>query len=803
MNQTSSIAQVFRERLLSIPDYQRGFAWEEQQLRDFWDDLQMLSESGEHYTGTVVLHPQPELERMDCDGMIHRMYHVVDGQQRLTTIVIFLDVLRLALHAHETRKTLAAGIHKQFAAVIDENGDALYKLQPNSDAREFFEKVILSDEPGVLAPSIQSHQRMLDAKLFFEEMFETQKVRMASDFEAWLMRTYRKVTQQLKVMVYEVSTTSEVGVVFETMNNRGKPLSELEKVKNYLLYAGAKLDLKNHGFDDQVNRTWTQVLEELMEADLVRPTEEDQLLRSHWLMAYNPDAKFWDGSRSIKQRFDLRHYRAHGQARDKTLLRELRGYIETLQYATTAFRDAYAPRKTQAFASFAQDEGLRQQIVHWSERIARIGVVAPFLPFLMAVRVRHAAEPEVYLRVLKLVEAFGFCVFKIAQKRANVGASFFYALGYKLFHKRVQIEQAEEEIRKRLKRYCKTQAFEDFWAKGPSHGDWYSWNGIKYTLYEYETHLAKSLGKSVQISWSKVAESKKQVSIEHILPQTATKRYWTGNFNKEEREIWTHDLGNLSLTEDNSSYGNKTFPEKRGEPGQTTPPCYLGSIFFMEREIAGWSDWSPQSVAERREKITQWARKRWSPEPPPTLMKAPPPDPIFVQAEDDEDEEAPASPPKRSSRGNKKFMRAIEERLNPMLSDFVTRRRLPEKKAFSEYAGKLIYARVIMPGADQVDLALQYEFTTGDSRSISLRFRPRTDTNFYARADAIRSYGKELLDSLSAEFEGSSYEAHGRGSLPIWDIPIPESVELKSAKALAELSLRIIQKVAGTVPFHV
>ena len=42
--------------------------------------------------------------------------------------------------------------------------------------------------------------------------------------------------QACRIFVYEVATSTEVGVIFETLNERGRPLSELEKTKNYLLY---------------------------------------------------------------------------------------------------------------------------------------------------------------------------------------------------------------------------------------------------------------------------------------------------------------------------------------------------------------------------------------------------------------------------------------------------------------------------------------------------------------------------------------------------------------------------------------
>ena len=50
-----------------------------------------------------------------------------------------------------------------------------------------------------------------------------------------------KLTQSLIFTLYKVEDDAEVGVIFEVMNDRGKPLSELEKVKNYLIYLTGKI----------------------------------------------------------------------------------------------------------------------------------------------------------------------------------------------------------------------------------------------------------------------------------------------------------------------------------------------------------------------------------------------------------------------------------------------------------------------------------------------------------------------------------------------------------------------------------
>src|SRR5207245_4754396 len=96
----------------------------------------------------------------------------------------------------------------------------------------------------------------------------------------------------------------------------------------------------------------------------------------------------------------------------------------------------------------------------------------------------------------------------------------------------------------------------------------------------------------------------------HILPQTATDPYWREKFEAAARQQLVHDLGNLCLTYNNSSYKNKAFPEKRGQYGQSTP-CYANSPLYQERDLLEYTDWTPASVQHRRDKLLAFLWDRW------------------------------------------------------------------------------------------------------------------------------------------------------------------------------------------------
>jgi hypothetical protein len=530
------------------------------------------------------------------------VFNVVDGQQRLTTLVLLLDSIRREMLIDGFTK-LADGIKKTYVGVPAPNGQPLYKLTLNSDCHHYFVENALADSPGPEGPAIFSQQRLAAAKAHFKEFLAQRRKELGDAFKQWLLDLRNKVTQQLKLVVYVVGDESEVGVVFETMNNRGKQLTELEKVKNYLLYLTSKMEIASDTIRVAINDTWAEIFKNLMAAGLAH--EEDRLLRMHWVMAYNPRTKDWDGSKTIKAKFNLRTH--HGK--HKLLLEELTQYIRTLRSASVAFCDIQSPSRTEAFAGLKQNPGTRGAIINVSEELRRLRVIAPFLPLLMAARLRFAEDADAYLALAKLCEIFGFRVYRFLEKRSNTGQSLLWSLGHRLYGKQASVGEVSASIRWRILEYCSDAVFSQSLTAADGES-WYEWSGIKYFLYEYEEYLAALAKTPVQVLWKTVQEMPLEDSIEHILPKNPDDPYWTARFKAADRKLYTHDFGNLCLTLHNSSYGRKPFPDKKGAPG-APKPCYGNSGFFMERALAALNDWTVKDLVERKAAMASWAIERW------------------------------------------------------------------------------------------------------------------------------------------------------------------------------------------------
>jgi len=603
MENLQTVQQIFSDKLLRVPNYQRGYSWELKQWQDLIEDLEDLPDGKEHYTGTIILHLDDKEKPIFAEGGKQLIkYNIVDGQQRLSTILILLSCLSNQFRNLKIKEALARGIREDYIQLMDIEGQKQCRLVLNKDCHEFFEKNIISESPTLIGPVIKSHQRLDEAKKFFDNFLEAKRETENEGYEKFLLYLHKKITNYLKFTVYQVPDASDVGVIFEVMNNRGKPLSEMEKVKNYLLYLTSKipLDAAEH-LDEKINEVWGLIFENLMEADSSSIESENQLLRSCWLMAYNYFPRDWDGYNTVKKEFGLKKY-----APDYSLLLEIiQKYVDILYQSCLAYCDILAPLREKAFSKFIDRQDVRVQLRQKSEKLIRIGNIAPFLPILMAIRIKYPEEYGLYIKALEICEIYAFRIYRFHERRSNTGQTFLFRQGNHLFNGEVTPQTVLADLKGRLLQYSPEDKFLEKMQQEKMN--WYNFYGLKYFLYEYEEHLSQ--GKGVQLPWKDVLKKDKKDTIEHILPQDPSREYWKQRWGQDKIQLYLNDIGNLTLTFDNSVYGNKSFPDKKGEPGKRN--CYATSNLFQEKRLAQYADWTEKELLERRDKIINWAKDRW------------------------------------------------------------------------------------------------------------------------------------------------------------------------------------------------
>ena len=417
----------------------------------------------------------------------------------------------------------------------------------------------------------------------------------------------------------------EVGVIFETLNERGRQLSDLEKTKNYLLYLARNLpDGRSEMLAGQINDAWSGIFRNLAKesGDL-----DEQLLRSHWLATQNPDRNAWKRIASIKDRFDRSKYLAshnrlvpeqakHDQAVAwDRLFEDVSTYVKSLLQCSFFLAEMFDIDA--AFEAFSSEEDRHRARLR-SAALRRSGVVALYRPLLFASRLSHPTDGELYSRLVDLCERYTARVFIIEQRRQNAGEPRLLRLAHDLVTG-TDPEYVLAEVGATLWRYAPDDRVRA--TLESTEEDWYWRRGHKYFLYEYERSLLRPHEELPPLSTFTEAK-KQQRTTEHIMPQQPDDAAdcWWSRFSETEHADLCHALGNLMLTLDNSSYSNKCFEKKRGAslaPGQTAAPSYAQGKLHQERLLANtYDDWTPATIRHRQQVLADWAMEHWTVAPP-------------------------------------------------------------------------------------------------------------------------------------------------------------------------------------------
>lgn len=192
-----TLPAILNRKLFFIPDYQRGYAWDTAQWKDFVEDLDALLDPRVryHYTGTIVSYRRPKdervynLDRLPC-------YDVVDGQQRLTTCSLYLGII-----IRELVKRVDAG-HSQKEAEFLFSGIAC-RLTLNHDTKEVFLQLLKQGRPNV-PPSSVHQQRLVDAHGYLQTHLHRRLDDAGTGAEDYLRTLYDAITSKLVFTTYEV-----------------------------------------------------------------------------------------------------------------------------------------------------------------------------------------------------------------------------------------------------------------------------------------------------------------------------------------------------------------------------------------------------------------------------------------------------------------------------------------------------------------------------------------------------------------------------------------------------------------------
>ena len=678
MEEPKSLDSLFKEKIFRIPDYQRGYAWQREQLKDFWEDLINLSGDRSHYTGVLTLKQVPvrEIARSAkefwlVDDHSYCVHHIVDGQQRLTTFIIFLQAFVDFIKAlPENKEKLDESIYiTESLSIVALQSRYLFKTKPTGDqfrtyifgyesdnpSYNYLRFRILGEEGGGSVEETFYTLNLSNAKTYFTE--QLRELHEQEGLEG-LQDVYKNLTKRFLFNEYVIKDEFDVFVAFETMNNRGKKLSDLELLKNRLiylttLYNDEELDTASRkSLRDTINDAWKEVYRQLGR-NKARPLNDDDFLRAHWTMYF----KY-----SRKTGRDYIHFLLDEQFTPKKVHKKIERevFLETpeemrseqgiedsenengdsaeditskflAQLQPTEIRDFVNSLKESAvhwFNSFYPDLAIGMSVEkrQWIDRLNRIGI-GYFRPLVMAVLKNDQSEAE-HIFIFKKIERFIFVIFRMNSAMANYGSSEFYNAARALDRGEIKLKTIVAKLDERLSYTLHDDAtfrsndfynnlFKKFKVKEGS--GYYGWPGVRYFLYEYETSLL-SESRQKKVEWNDVLKTEKdKISIEHIYPQAETDK-WAAFFvaiENEHRRYYSATLGNLLLLSMsiNASLRNDSFIDKRSvkfdSAGKKTRNGYSDGS-HSEIEVSHNDSWGPDQIKARGIKLLKFMEDRWN-----------------------------------------------------------------------------------------------------------------------------------------------------------------------------------------------
>ena len=271
---SKKIKDFFNGRFFEIPKYQRGYAWEVQNIRDLFDDIiESIDSNSNHYIGTIVLSKSADDDEK---------FYIVDGQQRVTTVALIISSLIKQLSEKD------ALYFERFYLKEEER----YRITPLNRDQEFFINML---EGKKCEPENKS-QRFL--KYAVEEI--NFKVSHINDKLKFL-----KSVEKLEVMEFVENSEGDAIRIFQTVNDRGKLLSNMEKAKSLLIYFSNRY--LNKSLDNTINDYFSDIFEiyddikhlgEELGINLIKSRDfnEDNLMRYHFVTYsnenYDPTASY-------------------------------------------------------------------------------------------------------------------------------------------------------------------------------------------------------------------------------------------------------------------------------------------------------------------------------------------------------------------------------------------------------------------------------------------------------------------------------------------------------------------------------
>ena len=558
---TTKISDFFNGKFFEIPKYQRGYAWDRQNIRDLFDDIiESIDSDSNHYIGTIVLSRSKD----NADK-----YFIVDGQQRITTISLIIQALVDGLDDNNKF------FYRRFYIKEEEN----YRLLPLNRDKNYFVNLLEND---ILEPENKSQRALKDAMEEIKFKIESVTNKLA----------FLKSVEKLQIMEFIENTEGDAIRIFQTVNDRGKLLSNMEKAKSLLIYfsnryLAGKIDQKISDDFSEIFEIYDDLkqLGETLNITIIKNKvfSEDTIMSYHYISFsaenYAPTPEFVLGR--------LKNKLSESRNNEASLAEFITSYVYSLKQFFLAARNIINKVNTKE---------------NYYKLFSILQVSATLYPLIIKLETLNKLDTSANisknrgLAFVDLIELIDVRVYKTrgTDPRAQI-ARFTYDLN----------NMTDEKISDWL------LWFNNEWMSKEQfqvslHANIFGSRALNFIFLNYCENIS---GRIYTIDELKKISSL-NANIEHVLAQTPNFSPLELGFADEEDYInYEHRLGNLTLLEKslNSSVQNKTAIEKVDYYDKS---C-LSITKRLGSKINSLKGFTKKDLNERTGILAEYVSKRW------------------------------------------------------------------------------------------------------------------------------------------------------------------------------------------------
>lgn len=663
MDNLLNLQQRFNECLFRIPDYQRGYSWGSEQLEEFWSDLTSLLPGQDHYTGMLSLKEvnikeiESKYEKWNDEIWLvnsgYSIYELVDGQQRLTTMIILINEILSICRENNINslndisidewqekylyKTKSSGIFRTYK----------FGYEVDNPSDKYFRKEILGDPNAGTANETFYTLNLLNAKNFFNKKLK-ELINNKEDNQAEIEKIFNKLTLHFKFNMYYINDDFNVYVAFETMNNRGKALSHLELLKNRLIYLSTLFDTDEdtkNNVRENINETWKDIYG-FLGKNKNNPLDDDEFLRDHWMIYFGYQTRQVGRNQTIPyQKYLLNKYFIQQNIDPDNLYVPDFSSIsinneddEEEENENEENNEVEPAKNNQSIILKIEDiqnyvNSLKELIPFWyemkcptkdenseiSKYLIRLNILGHInaRPLITVLLSKKGISYSDKVQCLKNIERFNLLHYRLNNYNPTWQNSLFYNLGRDLYNNTITIKDVLEatSVADYLSEnnVIMSSGVIDKFNRLFKRDGFYTWKSLKYILYIYD--LSQCLSPSEQqLSPNDYfkQDPRDSYSVEHIYPQKATDEYWIQRFSEykgiilddKKRKALSSSLGNLLPLSKriNSRLQNNSFKDKK---------IRYSNGSKSEIEVGRKPDWNPETILERGMEIVDFMQKEF------------------------------------------------------------------------------------------------------------------------------------------------------------------------------------------------